>query len=203
MVRVPPHDWARPRQVPDDGWMRLRDAILWVAWRGEPIPKFGAHEFDDGTWIDAGDRNEEDQRRENEAAEEIRAALTVGKLVAWSREAYREPVELGRGRWARELGELVSDVDWAGIASPIVVERARVEQIWPSAPPKRGAPPKHDWVFWRQVAEEIVAAEPAISKSKLVLTLPAEAASRGWLGKVPHERQIRAHLTGWGIPPAK
>lgn len=202
-MKVPLHRWAEPRELPDDGWMRLMDAVSWVAWRGDPVPKYGSEEFADGTWVDFGDRDEEDQRRENEAAEKIRVELATGKLVAWSRDASGEPFAFPAGRWARALGIRVSDDNWAGRAPPILVEKAKVRMIWPPLDRARGRPAVHDWEAVRALAVAAIAKRRNISRNALADSLVAEYKDKVNSKRTPDVSSIRKKLEEWKLPPAE
>lgn len=128
VIRVP---LQGKRDLSDDPWITLAEAVRWAAWRGEPEPMYGSQEFEDGTWVSHGDMEEEDRLVYARGAEEVRKALAAGRLDAWAQTGYDEPIQLPKARWSGQvLGAVVSWVEYYHPFDRIIVERDRVEQLW-------------------------------------------------------------------------
>jgi hypothetical protein len=201
---MPVRRWADPGPLSDDGWMHLHEVVTWVAYREETPPKYGSEDFGDGLWIDSGDREEDDQKRVNAASNAVRTALSQGNLVAWGQAGIQPQIAIESAHWARAFGNVVSDwsIRFDGFDT-VLVSKKRVRQIWPASPRTRGRPPKHDWNYWRKIADEVIRDQPGISRTKLSETLALEGNERGFEGAAPGVDQFRKHLEEWGLPPAK
>lgn len=130
VIRVPSYS---KRDLSDDPWITLAEAVRWAAWRGNPEPQYGSHEFENGTWVSLGDMDEQDRQVYAHGAEEVRKALAAGRLDAWAQSGYDEPVHLPRARWSGQiLGTVVSWVEYYHPYDRIIVEHSVVVQLWPS-----------------------------------------------------------------------
>lgn len=137
VIRIPD---GGARDLSNDPWITLAEAVSWAAWRGASEPKWGVEEFEGVGFVSYGDLQDEDRQVYVSGAEAVRMALAAGKLEAWAQKGYDEPVQLPKARWSGQvLGTVVS---WVGFYHPfdrIIVERARVMAIWPAKALERKA----------------------------------------------------------------
>lgn len=120
------------KALPPDGWVKLADAVLWVSYRGKPIPPFGSVRHSSGGWTDYGDRTDTDLIAN--AAEELRQALSRGKICAVGRlEGVDRPHTIDAGLWAGAYGLRISAFSFRldGFRSILVAE-GRLKELWPA-----------------------------------------------------------------------
>jgi hypothetical protein len=203
-MRVP-RPFGQPESCLDDGWMHLHEVVWWVAWRGgRPEPKFGSVEFADGTWLDYGSIEEADQRKVNEAADEVRAALATGRLNAWAQRGHEAEFSVEPAHWARAFGNVVSRVRirFEDEFDRVLVRRSIVMRLSPSVPRRAGRRTEHDWDALIALADAALRKHPNISRNALARSLVAEYRERV-NSKAPDESTIRKKLRAWDLPPAR
>jgi hypothetical protein len=131
-MKVPKREDGSPKQIANDPWMTLAQAVRWVAWIDRPEPVYGTVDLGDGVWISHGDLEEQDRLVYLAGAEKVRIALANGRLEAWGQNGYQEPHPLPKARWSAHFHAPITWIEFNHPFDRIIVERAMVVRLWPA-----------------------------------------------------------------------
>ncbi len=203
-LKVPKRTNRQEQALADDPWMTLAQAVRWAGWLDQPEPEHGSVSFDDGSWVDNGDLEEQDRLVYLEGVEKVRKALACGQLEAWAQTGGDELIQLPKARWSNHVvGTIVSWTEFYHPYDRIIVEEARVRAIWLPLDAQEGPPPNrqlnHDDIIGQ--ATVMRSAQPRISKGSAAASIVADLPPNPRTGKPRDTRNIEriiAHLWGGG-----
>lgn len=201
MVKLPAKRWGASSRLADDNWMPLGDVIRWIAWRDAPGPSSGSENLGRGGWVDHGDLGEGDQKKLNEAADELRDFLSKRLLRAVGQRSFGSPEDIDPSYWAKSFNMAITGHDFRlDDWRVVLLDRAEVHSRWPSLVHKgRGRPIETDWGKIREFALSALLKRPGIKRSPLADSLVEEY--RAIVGTpAPSKRTIEKKLKEWGLP---
>lgn len=177
--------------VSDATWMPLHEAVAWALYRGNPPPP------DIGLIGDGLDIEYEVETIDN-----VRKALSSGRVKTTGQRGYEPPEPLPAEHWLPQFGQTVTTVRHMYAPFRIVLaKRADVMREWPAVgSATRGRPIEHNWSLIRGLAEAGIRSRPDVSRTALAASLEVEyrSAIEPATTKL-HRRTIAKKLSEWGL----